>query len=151
MKTIMWLCDMSGSFMDHMDDYIRQDVMEKLIDFKQEGDVIAMATDGDPDYAFYKARTIAREQTDGQSPFNHLLCPASFSGAEKPERRYWVNLLKAFGDDHVFVLLDDRSDIRRTAAQFDVATVDMSLSRASADIIHDIDDTRKMVLQSLTA
>lgn len=150
MKKLMWLCDMGGSFINRDGDYIRQDVMETLTAFKAEGDVIAMATDGDRRYAENIERRIARQQPDGATPFDMCLHSSTFY-AEKIEQHYWQGLVKTFGDNHIFALLDDRADIRARAAEYGVLGVDMAPGLPSASIIASVETTRQTAIQSLTA
>lgn len=150
MKTIMWLCDMGVSFIDQNNRYIRQDIMEKLVDFKREGDQIAMATDGHKGFAESKEILVTSHQPNVQSPFDRLIHYSTYC-TDKKEPLYWERLIAEHGQNHAFILLDDVAEIRATAKKFGVSTIDMAENRSSGDILQDIQNTRQRVATSLAA
>lgn len=149
MKKIMWLCDMSGSFMNHFREHINPDVMDQLLSFKDNyGDVIAMATDSTEDDAKLSETAIARQRSDQQSPFDIMIHFNSFN-AWKEEKAWWQSLHQTYGDDYTFIMLDNDDDIRNMAAKFDVSTVEISQYRPSEETVQDVNNTRQVVAQSL--
>lgn len=150
MKKIMWLCDMSGSFMNQFGEHMNADVLDQLKDYKDNyGDVIAMTTDSTEDDAKLSETAIARQRSDQQSPFDIMIHFNSFN-AWKEEKAWWQSLHQTYGDDYTFIMLDNDDDIRNMAAKFDVSTVEISQYRPSGDTIQDVQNTRQLVARSLT-
>ena len=146
MKYVL-MCDIGGTLINRQNKLMHPEVFQKLIQLKENGVDIYMATDGSQDYANdvrFRFQQMEPSNKECVDIFKDVIYRPSTDHPAKKDFGFWQDrfrlLKEEYKDQDVqFILLDDMLNIRERAKQFGVNVIDTDESVPDKTIIKQLD------------